>query len=105
MSDFNKFPILRLQLEDCAYHVQQHMASHHNEIEKLIEIAFKEEIAKAPMSIAEHVTTYCKMAVQKEVEAYFNYGAGRKAVEKCIHESLKPLTDFLNKQTTERNIL
>lgn len=87
--DYRAMPILKFEIENLRHAVMSHMGVVGSEMGDAIEAQFKKAVDEFPWEAT--VRRLAFEAMTTAIENHFNYGAGRKAIDKAIDEALASL--------------
>lgn len=84
--NIDAMPLIRLEVESMKHAIISHLGVHGSELGKILDAEIQKAIDTYPWesSVAEIVHD----ALHSEIERYFRFGEGRKAIQQSVEESL-----------------
>lgn len=93
----NGKPIIELRIKGMEQEINQAIMLRHDEISEQVKEGVERALANAPSAIVDVAVKEASNTINREVENYFRYGPGYKAIQAVIEVALKPLTEALSK--------
>ena len=97
----NSIPVIELRIRSMEDQVIHAIALRQDEIEEQIKEGVERALAHAPDVIVNAAMEEATKSIKTQVESYFRYGEGYKAIKTAVENSLAPLVAALSKRESD----
>ena len=93
-----ELPIIELKIRDLGRQVAAHIAVQENEIKDLINKGVENALSNIKDKIISQAMEEATQRISSEIEHYFTYGYGAKAISTAVEQISKPISDIVKKE-------